>query len=94
MTGAEPHNVRLKRMAMRAARRGTKEMDLILGPFAKDTLADMDEAGLDLFDALLNENDQDLYRWVTRQVGAPTEYTGLIADISRHAGLVGEPIKL
>ncbi|HGG03888.1 MAG TPA: succinate dehydrogenase assembly factor 2 [Aliiroseovarius sp.] len=94
MTGAEPRDVRLKRMRMRAARRGTKEMDLILGPFAKDRLPDMDESGLELFDALLSENDQDLYRWVTRQAAAPAQFADLIADIARHVGLIADPVKL
>ena len=78
---------RLKRMQMRANRRGTKEMDLVLGPFAKAHLARMDAPGLDLFDALLSENDQDLYQWVTGQVKCTPQYTDLIDEIAVHAGL-------
>ncbi|MCP5039283.1 MAG: succinate dehydrogenase assembly factor 2 [Rhodobacteraceae bacterium] len=73
---------------MRAARRGTKEMDLILGPFATEHLGGMDAGGLDLFEAILNESDHDLYLWVTGQVETPGRYSKLMADITTHAGLV------
>ena len=83
---SEAREARLKRMTMRSARRGTKEMDLILGPFAADRLASMDPARLDLYDALLSENDQDLYQWVSGQAAAPRRFADLIADIAAHAG--------
>lgn len=78
----ETHEHRLKRMKMRAMRRGIKEMDIILERYADDNLAQMDPDRLDLFDALLHENDQDLYQWVTGQVATPDPYGALIADIS------------
>ncbi|MEP2534030.1 succinate dehydrogenase assembly factor 2 [Shimia sp.] len=74
---------RLKRMKMRSMRRGIKEMDLILARYADDNLEDMDAAMLDLYDALLHENDQDLYQWVTGQTPAPESYQALIKDISQ-----------
>lgn len=74
---------RLKRMKMRAWRRGTKEMDLILGGFADANLADMEKDTLDLFDALLAENDHDLYQWVTGKAPAPTDLAPLIDQISK-----------
>ena len=45
---------------MRSWRRGMKEMDLILGPFSDSELATLGEGELALYEALLNENDQDL----------------------------------
>lgn len=77
----ESPEARLKRMAMRSWRRGTKEMDMILGPYADAHLAGMDEARLVLFDRLLWENDQDLLPWVLGQVDGPADYQGLLADI-------------
>ena len=73
---------RLKRMKMRSMRRGIKEMDIILSHFADTRLAAMDQAALDHYDALLNENDQDLYQWVSGQADAPAEFKDLIADIA------------
>lgn len=82
----EDHATRLKRLAMRSARRGTKEMDIILGRYAEAHLAAMDAGGLDLYDALLDENDQDLYQWVTGQIAAPSRFAGLIGRIAAHVG--------
>lgn len=81
----ETPEARLKRMAMRSWRRGTKEMDMILGPFADAHLAAMGPDDLDLFDRLLWENDQDLLPWVLGQVAAPDSYGDLIAKIGRFA---------
>lgn len=61
---AESAESRLKRMRMRSWRRGTKEMDLVLGPFADARLAALSEAELALYDRLLEENDQDLMAWI------------------------------
>jgi antitoxin CptB len=74
---------RIKRLKMRSMRRGIKEMDIILTAYADDNLRQMDVPTLDLYDALLDENDQDLYQWVTGQVPAPGRYADLIADISQ-----------
>jgi antitoxin CptB len=76
---------RLKRMAMRSWRRGTKEMDLILGPYADVHLAQMDAAGLAAFDALLDEPDTDLLPWIMGQKVAPVVHAPLIAQIGHFA---------
>ena len=79
----ETRDIRIKRLKMRSMRRGIKEMDLILMAYADRNLASMDEAGLDTYEALLHENDQDLYQWVTGQVATPEPFGALIADISQ-----------
>ncbi|WP_299698985.1 succinate dehydrogenase assembly factor 2 [uncultured Tateyamaria sp.] len=79
----EPREHRLKRLHMRSMRRGIKEMDLILSTYAGRHLADMTDAELDVYDTLLNENDQDLYRWVTGQEAAPTHLADLVGAVSR-----------
>ena len=77
---------RLKRLSMRSHRRGTKEMDIILGRFADDRLAGFGEGELSAYEALLEENDQDLYLWVTGQGSAPEAHAPLVAEIAEHAG--------
>ncbi|CAD0185109.1 Flavinator of succinate dehydrogenase [Ruegeria sp. THAF57] len=79
----ETRDVRIKRLKMRSMRRGIKEMDLILSAYADRNLAGMDRGGLDNYDALLHENDQDLYQWVTGQVAPPAHYSDLISDIAQ-----------
>ena len=85
MATAETAEARLKRLRMRSWRRGTKEMDLILGPFADSRLAGMTDPELALFDALLSENDQDLYPWVTGAVPAPERFQSLVAQVAGFA---------
>ncbi|CUJ90039.1 Flavinator of succinate dehydrogenase [Ruegeria denitrificans] len=79
----ETRDVRIKRMQMRSMRRGIKEMDLILSTYAERNLEAMDTTSLDQFDALLHENDQDLYQWVAGQVQPPEGFASLIADIAQ-----------
>lgn len=76
---------RLKRLTMRSMRRGIKEMDIILSRYAAVRLADFDDAMLDQYDALLSENDQDLYQWVSGQTPAPDAMRAIIADIAQVA---------
>ena len=82
MSEAPEH--RLKRLQMRSMRRGIKEMDLILSTYAEARLPQMDDAGLTLYDQMLNENDHDLYLWVSGQAEAPEKYAGLVSDIRGH----------
>ena len=81
----EPREHRLKRLSMRSMRRGIKEMDIILSRYAEDRLESFDDAMLDRYDALLSENDQDLYQWVSGQKPAPEPLRELISDISKVA---------
>ncbi|APZ53696.1 succinate dehydrogenase assembly factor 2 [Salipiger abyssi] len=76
---------RLKRLSMRSMRRGIKEMDIILMRYSEAKLAQMDAAQLDAYEALLEENDQDLYQWVSGQRPAPDALRGLIDDIATTA---------
>lgn len=78
----EPREVRIKRMKIRSWRRGIKEMDLILGQYADANLAGMSDAELDAFDAILKENDQDLYQWVSGQAEPPEAHAALIAKLA------------
>jgi|TARA_R100001086_G_scaffold100593_1_gene50333 antitoxin CptB len=81
----EPPAHRIKRLRMRAMRRGIKEMDIILSRYAEARLEVMDKAALDGFDALLCENDQDLYQWVTGQAAPPARFAPLVAEIAAEA---------
>jgi antitoxin CptB len=65
---------RRKMLKFRAWRRGFREIDLILGRFADARLAELDDAGLDAFEALLEAPDQDVYLWITEEAAAPPEF--------------------
>jgi len=81
----EARDARLKRLAMRSWRRGTKEMDMILGPFADARLAGLPGATLALYDRLLGENDHDLYAWIIGTLPMPAPYAPLLTEIAGFA---------
>ncbi len=85
MAEETPEN-RLRRLHMRSWRRGIKEMDIILGQYSDAKLTQMDKASLDTYEAILEENDQDLYRWVTGQAATPEHLLPLLDEIAAHAG--------
>jgi antitoxin CptB len=77
----ETFDIRIKRLKMRSMRRGIKEMDIILSGFADVQLIDMSDAQLDLYEEFLDENDQDLYQWVSGQAAGASQYEALINQI-------------
>ncbi len=72
--------LRRKRALYRAAHRGTKELDLILGRFAEDRVPKMDETGLAAFERLLMVPDPDIDRWFHGEP-APENYAECIAEL-------------
>ncbi|OXS99087.1 succinate dehydrogenase assembly factor 2 [Notoacmeibacter marinus] len=85
ISSASIDDPRRKKLLFRAWHRGMREMDLILGPFADERIADLDDERLDQFEALMSENDQDLYRWVMGERAIPPQWGGpLLASIIAH----------
>jgi len=83
----EDRKIRLKRLRLRSWRRGTREMDLILGPFADSGLADLDDTALDAYERLLEENDWDLYYWVTGARETPARHLPMVERLRGQSGL-------
>ena len=83
----DPREARLKKLRMRSWRRGMKEMDLILGPYADSALADLADADLDAYERMLDENDQDLYLWVTGALPCPDRLSPLLGRIAAATGV-------
>lgn len=78
---------RLKRLLLRSWRRGMKEMDLILGPYADARLADMTEDELVGYETMLSENDQELYAWITGQQPSPAALGPVLDPVRRFHGI-------
>jgi len=78
---------RLKRLRLRCWRRGTREMDLILGPYADGPAGELAPDDFDAFERLLDEDDQDLYRWVSGQAPVPTHLQAAVDLIRSHHGI-------
>ncbi len=81
---SETREIRLRRLKMRSWRRGMKEMDIILGGFADTAMADLDDSALDLHESLMDENDQDLYLWVTGAQAGPEHLKPALEQVSAY----------
>ena len=55
--------IRRKKLQFRSWHRGTRELDLILGPFADAAIESLDAAELDDYERLLDLQDSDLMDW-------------------------------
>jgi antitoxin CptB len=75
-------DARLKRISYRAWRRGFREADLILGPFADANLRRFSDSQLDAFETLLDQPDQDIYDWI-KGAPAPAAFDGEILAMIR-----------
>jgi len=73
-------DARLKKLRFRAWRRGFREADLILGPFADKHVPTFSDAELDEFERLLEVPDQDLYAWIVGRADPPAEFAGPLMD--------------
>jgi antitoxin CptB len=79
---------RRRRIRYRAWHRGTKEMDLVLGPYADAHAPRLGSVDLDRLEALMDEADTDLLKWVMGQEvpppGADTELLRQLIDFRRN----------
>lgn len=76
MSLEELENMR-KRLIFRSEHRGTKEMDLLMGSFAKAFVPGFTESQLREYEGLLTHNDPDLYNWITGQEDPPPSIVAL-----------------
>ena len=67
-----------KRLSIRSWRRGTKELDLILGRFSDENLVKLDMSELDLFEQLLSNDDHLIYGWLFEKEESPKIFKSLV----------------
>ena len=70
-----------KRLAIKSWRRGTKELDLILGRFSNNNLRKLEMAELDLYEQLLSNDDYVIYNWLFGKEESPKIFYNLIKQI-------------
>lgn len=70
-----------KRLRIRSWRRGIREMDLILGGFFDAHGDSLSADDLALYEVMLEENDHDLYAWVSEKTPTPQRFALLIDRI-------------
>jgi antitoxin CptB len=76
-------DARLKMIQYRAAHRGFREADIIIGGFAQQHLAQLSPAQLDDFERLIDQPDQDLYAWIIGREPTPEAFDGEVMDLIR-----------
>lgn len=80
-----------RRLAFRSWHRGTKELDLLFGPFADARLSDYGADELAQYEELLMAPDPDVYGWIIgREPPEPAYDTPVLREVmefhgSRHA---------
>lgn len=80
-------DARLKRVQWRC-RRGTRELDALLGGWLEAHRALLDAPQLDSFDALLDQQDPALWDWLMGHAEPPrADWRAIVADIRERAGL-------
>ncbi|SDU10672.1 succinate dehydrogenase assembly factor 2 [Stappia sp. ES.058] len=70
----DPQDARRKRMLFRCQHRGMKEMDILLGNYAKARLNTLCNDDLDTLERLMDVPDQDLFSWMIGSVPVPANY--------------------
>ena len=69
-----------------SCRRGMLELDVLLGHFLEEVYPVLPPNEQAIFVRLLEQNDQDLFMWLTRQsITNDPEFTMIIGKIRHHA---------
>ena len=70
-----------KRLSIRSWRRGTKELDLILGQFSDKNLTELQMSELNLYEEFLSNDDYLIYNWLFGKEDSPEIFKSLIERI-------------
>ena len=82
-------DARVQRARLRAWRRGFREANLILGPFADQHAQNFDDVEMNAFEGLLQENDLDVYAWILKSEPTPPEFETPLLDRLRAFAAAG-----
>lgn len=94
MTNNSTTDNRRKRLVFQSNHRGCKEMDMIMGQFAERCAASMSDAELTIYEAMLEEDDWDLYAWVNGSAVPGNEaYNPLIEKMREYTPLVKQQMQ-
>merc|ERR1711908_176261 len=65
-----------RRLIYRSKQRGWLELDIMLGDWSSENLKNMGPEELSEYEALLDQENPDLFKWLTGQLEAPEELQG------------------
>ena len=85
---ADTLEIRRRRAAYRAAHRGTKEMDIMLGRYAEAVLPGLSDPDLQKFEQFLALPDPELQGWLltSAQIDGAA-FADLVAEVRKYNGL-------
>ena len=72
-----------KKLSIRSWRRGTKELDLILGQFSNKNLINFEMSELDLYEQFLSYDDYLIYNWLFEKEDTPRIFESLVKQIKK-----------
>ena len=72
-----------KKLLIRSWRRGTKELDLILGQFSDKNLNTLKMPELNLYEQFLSNDDYLIYNWLFSKEDSPKIFKSLIKQIQK-----------
>lgn len=77
-----PRDLWLKRLTYRSLHRGCKETDLVLGIYCTRNIEQLADDKLHLFEAFLDEDDSEIWSWLTEKTPCPNpDYAPLLAEL-------------
>jgi len=82
---------RLKRLRFRAWHRGVREADLMIGGYFDEHHQQWDEAEMDWFEALLEEQDVDIMAWALGTAEPPERFAGAMMGQLKQLNYIKHP---
>lgn len=77
-----PRELWLKRLTYRSWHRGCKETDLVLGTYCTQRIEALPEEMLTLFESFLDEDDAEIWAWLTEKTPCPNPaYAPLLDEL-------------
>ncbi len=70
-----------KNLIFQSSHRGMKELDLVLGEFASRTLPKLSPALQQDYALLLQQNDDDLWKWLSGQQTPPLSLKNIVFQV-------------
>lgn len=75
------NDLKIKYLIYQSAHRGCKETDIILGQFCTEYVRSFSKEDIVAYEALLNENDIDIYNWYTKKVPLPETHKNKVTNL-------------